>query len=352
MFPTAVAVLVLYAAAYSFAQDAYPPPAGDFPSGSTLHITGGDWRWEYYDDQHLKGEGAGNIVISWGEDITAAASYARISSPPHRIELSGGAEIDWLDRKLTCVSFSYDEDKGLASAEGDVVAVYTDPPVRIESDSASFFGGLKDRGDALADGTPAKVSFRGNVTVFAPQNVIIESDEISYFPDLNVLTVPGSYTGSLPLQFVNDPDNPFYGQNARFAGIGFDALVTREGILTDAASQEVEITTENAFISAPLFSAESDARGARAILESNESARVGGYFITPNGQRANFTCNRLEISREKGRIQMSGNVMIDGEGIHFLSGLVNLEFEDDSFRIASERRTEINLDDLYFFSSE
>jgi hypothetical protein len=313
-----------------------------FDSSSPIRIVGGDWRWEYFDDGRLIGTGQGAITIAIGADTTARAAYARVERPSQRVELEGAVVVTTREGELRCDRLVYDEGTMTISADGNVTGIYKEPPLRIESSSARY---LLPSDDGLREG---EASFQGGVTLYTTDDGVLECDEVKYYEQRNIVIIPASFSGRLPLKFVKDADNPFYGKNAVYRGETLDALLTESGEFEHAVAENVTIDTGNAFISAPVLSVEQTDAGANAILYSPADVRVTGWYVTPEGRRGDFECDRIGAEQSSGRMRLSGRVKVFGDGFQVLSELVNLEYKDGAYTIASVRRTEIDIADLYF----
>jgi len=151
------------------------------------------------------------------------------------------------------------------------------------------------------------------------------------------------------MSFVEDPDNPFYGRKAKFTGDMLDVLLSEDGSFLYAVSTNISLDTGNAFITAPSLSVSHEGNySENAILAAPNGGNVSGWYVTPEGKRAEFKCNRLEIDRISSELRLSGRVYLNGEGFNLLTELLKLKYVDGAFSASCDRRTEINMDDLFF----
>ncbi len=265
---------------------------------------------------------------------------AHMVRPQNSLTLSGNVEVISTQGSLKCDMLEYNESTGKARSVGNVTVTYVDPPLRIKSNEATY---------TKLKANDSFVAFNGSVSMLTAQDGSLECGDIKYYIDRGIISIPTKCTGALPLKFVDDPSNPFYGRDARFDGEMLDVLLDEDGTFSFAVSTNVTIDTGNAFISAPNLSVSSSGDDSEnAILNAPESGYVTGWYLTAEGKRAEFSCKRLELDRKSGELRLSGRVNLNGEGFEMITELLNLDYIDGSFSASSDRRTEINIDDLFF----
>lgn len=313
------------------AQESFDRP--DAP----VRILGGDWVWEF-ERGAVRGTGTGGLTITWGDGIRATAQTARVARPPVSFELAGGVRVDFEARTLYCDSLSYSEDADMIVASGGVRVESAEPAITIDASIASFIGAGK--------GEKRLVAFAGGVVMTGEGGARLECEEMIYTPGEEALHIEGAFEGRLPLEFIDDAENPFFGRTAAISGIDFIALLDSDGAPIAGAAENVTIETGNAELRAPDLEF-THAEGGRIIaLHGRGGEMVTGWFRTERGERGDFECSHLTMEETTGRMTLSGDVWVGGEGVEMLSGLVNLDYIEGFYKVTSERRATISFDDL------
>ncbi|MEP0813669.1 MAG: hypothetical protein HRF49_03265 [bacterium] len=321
------------------AQDGSGIAAGGASAFSgPIRISGGDWRWEF-EGGKAKGVGRGTITITWGE-LTANAESVTLSKPPVVVELTGGVKARWRDSEFLCAELRADEDANAVMAR-DVVAEFVEPALSVAADEASLAG-------AFSNKTERRVAaFRGNVEMNAAEFGSVATGEAKYYPDEGLAEIPEAFSGAIPMFFVKDPENPFYGETASVSGDSISAVMGPGGEILDAACERISIESPSGSLYAPTLALSTDKGLFEIVARASPSEKISGHFIAPDGRKADFSCSRFSARERSRQVSLSGRVEVTGEGITLLSEFVLLAAEGDGFRILSTGGNKLSLEDLF-----